>query len=83
MQVRNLDANVQSQLSRAAEREGLSLSAFLRRELTDLAHNLKVRELAGHETSLQEILGGPIPGLENISTQEIVDIIREDRGDIE
>ncbi len=82
MQVRNLDAGVQSQLARAAEREGLSLSAFLRRELTDLARNLKVRELAGHETSLQEVLGGPLPGLENISTQEIVDIIRENRGDI-
>lgn len=82
VQVRDLDTAVQERLRKAAAKEGLSLSAFLRRELTELARDLKVRELAGQETSLQDILGGPIPGLENVSTQQIVDIIRENRGDV-
>ena len=34
VQVRNLDASVQERLNKAAAQEGLSLSAFLRRELT-------------------------------------------------
>lgn len=80
MQVRDLDVTVQERLRKSAVKEGLSLSAFLRRELTKLALDLDVRERAGEETSLQSMLGGPLPGLENISTQSIVDTIHEQRG---
>ncbi len=81
VQVRDLDPDVQERLRRSATKEGLSLSAFLRRELTELARDLEVRELAGAETTLQAMLGGPLPGLENLSAQEIVDIIHEGRRD--
>jgi Antitoxin FitA-like, ribbon-helix-helix len=81
VQVRDLDADVQERLRKAAVQEGLSLSAFLRRELTELARDLEVRERAGHETTLQAMLGGPLPGLDHISTQEIVDIIHEGRSE--
>lgn len=79
MQVRDLDADVQERLRASAAKEGLSLSAFLRRELTELARDLEVRERAGHETTLQAMLGGPLPGLDHISTQEIVDAVHEGR----
>src|SRR5690606_11021193 len=46
VQIRNLDAAVQEKLVSAAAQEGLSLSAFLRRELTTLAKSLEVRERA-------------------------------------
>jgi hypothetical protein len=81
VQVRDLDAGVQERLRRSATKEGLSLSAFLRRELTELARDLEVRERAGHETTLQAMLGGPLPGLEDVSTREIVNIIHESRRD--
>ena len=82
MQVRDLDAAVQERLRKSAEKEGLSLSAFLRRELTSLARSLEVRERADRLNAkpVRNALGGPLPGLEGISTQEIVDIIREHRG---
>ena len=79
MQVRNLDVEVQERLRKSAIKEGLSLSAFLRRELTELALDLEVRERADHETTLQAKLGGPLPGLDHLGTQEIVDIIHEGR----
>lgn len=82
VQVRDLDAGVLERLRKCASKEGLSLSAFLRRELTELARDLEVRERAGHETTLQAMLGGPLPGLENVSAQEIVDIIHEGRRDV-
>ena len=78
MQVRNLDVDVQERLRRSAQQQGLSLSAFLRRELTQLARNLEVRERADALNS-RNALGGPFPGLEHIDIQEIVQIIREDR----
>ncbi|MBN9152228.1 MAG: hypothetical protein J0H56_12540 [Micrococcales bacterium] len=81
VQVRDLDADVQERLRKAAAQEGLSLSAFLRRELTELARDLEVRERAGQETTLQAMLGGPLPGLDHISTLEIVDIIHEGRSE--
>lgn len=82
MQVRDLDVAVQERLRKSAEKEGLSLSAFLRRELTSLARSLEVRERADRLNAkpVRNALGGPMPGLEGISTQEIVDIIREHRG---
>ncbi len=84
MQVRNLDAAVQDRLQKSARQEGLSLSAFLRRELTELAHELEVQERAEglNDSSLRKSLWGDLPPLKGISTQEIVEIIREHRGPI-
>lgn len=81
MQVRNLDVDVQEQLAKAAAREGLSLSAFLRRELTELAKHIEVRERARrlNAGNLRNKLGGPFPGLQGIDIQEIVRMTREDR----
>lgn len=83
VQVRNLDVAVQEQLTKSAAKEGLSLSAFLRRELTSLAQNLEVRERASRLNSgnLRNKLGGPFPGLQGIDIQEIVRMTREDRDD--
>ncbi|MBX3089836.1 MAG: hypothetical protein KF772_04545 [Cryobacterium sp.] len=81
VQVRNLDAAVQNRLQRSARQEGLSLSAFLRRELTTLARELEVQERAGYGVTLQSILGAPLRGLENVSTQDIVDAIHEGRAE--
>ncbi len=78
VQVRDLDSEVQERLRRAAEREGLSLSAFLRRELTRLAEDLRVRERA-EQLRPKHPLGGPIPGFANIDIQEVVADIRDDR----
>ena len=82
VQVRDLDASVQDRLNKSAAQEGLSLSAFLRRELTSLARTLEVRERADRLNAkpVRNALGGPLPGLEGVTTQEIVDIIREHRG---
>lgn len=81
VQVRNLDAGVQEQLVKAAAQEGLSLSEFLRRELTVLAKHVEVRERARQLNSgnLRNKLGGPFPGLQRIDIQEIVRMTREDR----
>jgi plasmid stability protein len=81
VQVRNLDAGVQEQLRKAAAKEGLSLSAFLRKQLTELARNLEVRERADrlNAGTLRNKLGGPFPALQGIDIQEIVRMTREDR----
>lgn len=79
VQVRDLDDGVQERLRIAAKREGLTLSAFLRRELTNLAANLEVDERVRSLNAPRNALGGPFPGLEHIDIQEIVQIIREDR----
>ncbi len=81
VQVRDLDSGVQERLRAAAEREGISLSAFLRRELTSLANNLEVRDRARelNATPLQVALGGPFPALAHLDSAEIVRMIREDR----
>lgn len=81
VQVRDLDAGVQERLRKSAAKEGLSLSAFLRRELTELARSLEVRERADrlNAKSLRNPLGGPFPGLQGLTTEEIVALTREDR----
>lgn len=81
VQIRNLDVDVQERLVSAAAQEGLSLSAFLRRELTTLAKSLEVRERARRLNSgnLRNKLGGPFPALQGIDIQEIVRMTREDR----
>jgi hypothetical protein len=79
VQVRDLDPGVRSQLAAAAEREGLSLSALLRRELTRVAAQL---ELQGRIDGLgpRNGLGVPV-GFLGISQEEVVASIREDRGE--
>lgn len=79
MQVRNLDADVQERLRRAAENEGISLSAFLRGKLTELARDLDVQERLHGANAAQRALGGPLHGLEHLSSDDIVRIIHEGR----
>lgn len=81
VQVRDLDVGVQQQLVKAAAQEGLSLSEFLRRELTTLAKHVEVRERARqlNAGNLRNPLGGPFPGLQGIDIQDIVRMTREDR----
>jgi plasmid stability protein len=80
VQVRDLDPIVSQKLRDAAAREGMSLSAFLRKELTSLATDLEVRKRAA-ALSGRNSLGGPFPGLQGIDIQEIVQITREGRDD--
>jgi hypothetical protein len=79
VQVRDLDLDVQEKLRDAAARESMSLSAFLRRELTRLAAQLDARERA--ETALQSRnrWGVRRDFFSGISTEEIVAMVREDR----
>jgi plasmid stability protein len=78
VQVRDLDADVQQALRAAAAREGMSLSAFLRRELTRLAELLEMRSRADALHSRNR-LGVSDDFFSGISTEQIVDMVREDR----
>lgn len=78
VQVRDLEVEVQEQLKAASEREGMSLSAFLRRELTRLAARLEAQELA-HPGRPRNRLGLSPDLFAGFSTDEIVQMIREDR----
>jgi hypothetical protein len=78
VQVRDLDEDVQEQLKAASEREGMSLSAFLRRELTRLAARLEAQELA-YPGQKRNRLGLTPDIFTGFSTDEIVQMIREDR----
>ncbi len=78
VQVRDLDVGVQELLKAASEREGMSLSAFLRRELTRLAARLEAQELA-HPGRPRNRLGLSPDLFAGFSTDEIVQMIREDR----
>ena len=78
MQVRDLDLDVQQTLRDAAAREGLSLSAFLRRELTRLAELVEVRARADTLRSRNR-LGVSPEFFSGISTEQIVEMVREDR----
>ena len=79
IQVRDLDENVQRVLREAARREGLSLSALLRRELTRVSAQLELRSKID-PLGPRNRLGVPI-GFLGLSTEEIVARIREDRGE--
>lgn len=79
VQVRDLEPRVQEVLRSAAEKEGLSLSAYLRRELTRLADQVEVWERAEKLGARRNPLGIDTSFFDGISTQEIVDMIREDR----
>ena len=78
VQVRDLDPVVQQTLRDAAAREGLSLSAFLRRELTRLAELVEVKERTDALRSRNR-LGVSAGFFSGISTDEIVAMVREDR----
>ena len=74
VQVRNLESDVQAVLVEAARAKGLSLSEFLRQELTNLAELIEVRK------RYDRLVKRARPAaFANISTQHIVDLIREDR----
>ena len=77
VQVRDLDPAVQQRLRDAAKREGISLSALLRRELTRASERLDVQGRA-EGLERRNRFGIPI-GFLGLSTQEIVASIREDR----
>ncbi|MEP6482593.1 MAG: hypothetical protein ABJA94_11360 [Rhodoglobus sp.] len=77
VQVRDLDVSVQERLRAAAEQEGISLSAFLRRELTRLADGLEIRARA--EALSRNRWGMSKDFFSGISTDEIVAMVREDR----
>ena len=80
VQVRDLDPDVLEQLKKSARSAGLSLSAFLRQELTDVARKYEVR---GRADALRgrNALGGPFPELAGIDLQTIVELTRESRDD--
>lgn len=77
VQVRDLDPEVQVKLRDAAAREGLSLSAFLRRELTRLSEQFE-RRARVERLGKRNRLGMPIG---YVSTEDAVAWIREDRGE--
>lgn len=81
MQVRNVDPDVQERLRQAADHEGVSLSAFLRRKLTELAEDLDAQERLRGASATERALGGPLHGLNQVSSKEIVDIIHEGRAE--
>jgi len=69
MQIRELDDAVVERLRVAANDEGLSLSAFLRRELTVLAEDMQLRDR----------LGDPVPALVGVELRDIMQPLREER----
>ena len=71
MQIRELDDAVVERLRVAANDEGLSLSAFLRRELTVLAEDMQLRDR----------LGDPVPALVGVELGDIMKPLREERED--
>ena len=72
VQIRDVDAEVQRLLRDAATREGLSLSAFLRRELTRVAARVEAEEARGRWGVSPDFFAG-------IPADEIVSMVREDR----
>lgn len=80
MQVRDLDEDVQRRLRDAAAQEGMSLSAFLRRELARLADRLEVKAKADDLGKKRNAMGVPIGSL-GMTTEEIVTELRERRGE--
>ncbi len=80
MQVRDLDSDVQQRLRDAAEREGLSLSAYLRRELTRLANQVTLQAQAEDiHVRARNRLGITHGAYGNISADQVVEWIREGR----
>jgi len=88
VQVRDLDPAVNDRLKSAAAAKGLSYSEYLRRELTRIAERLRIDERwtevkAAHRLRMEaepprDELRQP---LLDITTEEIVEIIRAERDD--
>ncbi|MEV8212925.1 hypothetical protein [Leifsonia sp. NPDC077715] len=89
VQVRDLDPAVNDRLKNAAAAKGISYSEYLRRELTRIAERLRIDERwtevkASHRLRREaaatpgDALLGP---LLDITTEEIVELIRADRDD--
>jgi plasmid stability protein len=76
VQVRDLDEQVQERLRMAAVREGMSLSALLRRELTRVAARLDSEAIDG---ARRNRLGISVGFFDDLSMEEIVANLREDR----
>jgi len=72
VQIRDVDAAVQSLLRDAAAREGLSLSAFLRRELTRVAARVEAEGARGRWGISSDFFA-------DIPPEQIVAMVREDR----
>ncbi|WP_374009526.1 hypothetical protein [Leifsonia sp. LS-T14] len=86
VQVRDLDPAVDQRLKSAAAAKGLSYSEYLRRELTRIAEKLRIDErwsevkASRHlQTKLLTANADLRRPLLDISTEEIVEGIREDR----
>ena len=75
VQVRDLDANVQEKLREAAAREDMTLSAFLRRELTRLAAQLDAQARVD-DLRARNRLGVPANFFDGL---DLVAMVREDR----
>jgi plasmid stability protein len=89
VQVRNLDPDVQETLKSMASAQGVSLSEFMRRTLTSVAERQRVKDRwaeaeAEYELKRRQIRSQPRSARTpiDIDTQEIVDMIREDRGEL-
>ena len=72
VQVRDVDAEVQRLLRDGAAREGLSLSAFLRRELARVAARVEAEGARGRWGVTPDFFAG-------IPPEQIVVMVREDR----
>ncbi|MGO4301249.1 FitA-like ribbon-helix-helix domain-containing protein [Leifsonia sp. RAF41] len=86
VQVRDLDPAVNERLKGAAAAKGLSYSEFLRRELTRVAEKLRIDERWNELKSSQHLEAKLLAAkadlrrpLLDVSTEEIVQGIREDR----
>ena len=87
VQVRDLDPAVNDRLKAAAAAKGLSYSEYLRRQLTRIAERLRIEERWAEVTVEQRTLAerrGPGAVSDrrplDITTDEIVQGIRDDRG---
>jgi plasmid stability protein len=75
IQIRHVPEDVHRRLKERAAREGMSLSDYLRRELTELAQQLTWEEL--FEQIDRE--GRQIEGLEGVDSAELIREGREER----
>lgn len=83
IQVRNLDPEVQDTLKTMAARNGLSLSEFVRRALTDIAEQIQVKE-RWEQAVAADTLRLAIPEKHprqpiHVDPDEITKIVRESR----
>ena len=75
IQIRHVPEDVHRRLTERAKREGMSLSDYLRRELTDLSHQLSWEEL------FEQMDRDPwrSEGLSDVDAAELIRQAREER----